>query len=224
MRLINLFEALEGKWLTADEVRGKPDLAQQEAFRQINHAWNEYKKRSDELKKTTEDALINAGFNPKEFPNSKAEQDRYFETLEATGISMATYDDAKAEIANGLPAVVIGREKHPESKPGEPIRINISGALFAIDMMWPHYETGWNKEAKDWKPTTPNAKPIQQVEKEFGSDTPTPVAPEFGSDTPTKSDNEFGSDTPTKSDNEFGSDTPTNKNTPGISSYDWKKI
>lgn len=213
MRLINLFEAMEGKWLTADEVRGKPDLAQQEAFRQINYAWNEYQKRSDELRKTTNDALVKAGFRVDVFPDSKAEQNRYFETLEATGISMATYDEAKEEIAKVLPAVVVGRQQQPEAKPGEPIRISISAALFAVDEMWPHYEPGWQAKAKDWKPSNSSVKSVAQITKEFGSEEPTPVAPDFGGET--------ASTAPSK---EFGDNAPSDKQTPGASSFDWKKM
>jgi hypothetical protein len=105
------------RFLEADDVQGNPELAQQEATRQLNFANSEFERRKSETR-------VDEDGNPD--PNGKF-------------INVGRVSDLKENIASSLPAISVGTKSTGSSSSGNnPLDVTISGSVFAISAFWPH--------------------------------------------------------------------------------------
>ena len=102
-------------FLTADEVQGRPDLAAQEANRQLNFAQQEFDARELETR---------VDINNVPDPTSPLQNSVRRTTLQQ-------------QIANQLPAVDVGSPRQPDQTPGGPLFVDITRTRFGIASNWP---------------------------------------------------------------------------------------
>jgi len=101
-------------FLTADEVQGRPDLAAQEATRQLNFARQQFDARQNEAR-VDENGVPN--------PNGGF-------------INAGRVQTLKLQIANQLPAVAVGTQR-PNQTPGGPLDVTVGFGQFGISSDWP---------------------------------------------------------------------------------------
>ena len=102
------------RFLEEADVQGNPDLAQQEANKQLAFARSELKRRDPETRVDKDN---------KPDPNGQF-------------VNAQRVTNLKENIASQLPAVVIGVERQPETTQG-PLQVTIGGGQFVISENWP---------------------------------------------------------------------------------------